>query len=166
MTVEEYRDRMIEAFQNADCSNLIALVVLPKEKEFEHLEWLLKTHYKDEQSEDCISRKQAINELKLAYFNKDLQSAKDDPCIVDAMTDWSIRTIKKLPPVTPSYNSINTELKPCEDCISREDALEWVDESLRRYGGTYSTDMLNMWGLFKDWIGKLPSVTPKIGSEE
>ena len=53
------------------------------------------------------------------------------------------------------------EQQPCEDCISREDVLEWVDESLRQYGGTYSTDMLNMWGLFKDWIGKMPPVTPK-----
>lgn len=54
-----------------------------------------------EMAEDCISREEAINELKLAYFNKDLQSAKDDPCIVDAMTDWAIRTIKNLPSVQP-----------------------------------------------------------------
>ena len=45
MTVDDYRDRMIEAFHNADCDELIALVVLPSEKEFEHLEWLLKNHY-------------------------------------------------------------------------------------------------------------------------
>ena len=55
--------------------------------------------------EDCISREDAINELKLAYFNKDLQSAKDDPCIVDAMTDWAIRTIKNLPSVQPQPKS-------------------------------------------------------------
>ena len=53
--------------------------------------------YRTEISGDLISRKQAINELKLAYFDKDLQSAKDDPCVVDAMTDWAIRTIKRLP---------------------------------------------------------------------
>lgn len=46
MTVEEYRQRMMDAFHNADCSELIALVVLPTEKEFEHLEWLLEKHYK------------------------------------------------------------------------------------------------------------------------
>lgn len=46
MTVEEYRNRMIQAFHNAECGNLIALVVLPSEKEFEHLEWLLKNLYK------------------------------------------------------------------------------------------------------------------------
>lgn len=46
MTVEEYRQRMIQAFHNADCGELVALVVLPSEKEFEHLEWLLEKHYK------------------------------------------------------------------------------------------------------------------------
>lgn len=47
MSVEQYRQRMIEAFHNADCDELIALVALPTEKEFKHLEWLLKTHYKE-----------------------------------------------------------------------------------------------------------------------
>lgn len=63
-----------------------------------------------EACEDAISREEAINELKLAYFNKDLQSAKDDPCIVDAMTDWAIRTIKNLPSVTPQTRWI-----PCSE---------------------------------------------------
>lgn len=49
MTIEEYRNRMIKAFQNAECEGLIALVVLPSEKEFEHLEWLLKNFYKTPQ---------------------------------------------------------------------------------------------------------------------
>ena len=43
-SIEEYRQRLIQAFQNAGCSELIALVVQPTEKEFEFLEWLLKTH--------------------------------------------------------------------------------------------------------------------------
>ena len=47
MDVEQYRQRMIEAFHNADCDELIAKVALPTEKEFKHLEWLLKTHYKE-----------------------------------------------------------------------------------------------------------------------
>ena len=46
MTAEKYRQRMIQAFHNADCDELIAICVLPTEKEFEHLEWLLKNHYK------------------------------------------------------------------------------------------------------------------------
>lgn len=52
MTVEEYRQRMIQAFHNADADELIAVCVLPTEKEFEFLEWLLKKHYKKEPCED------------------------------------------------------------------------------------------------------------------
>lgn len=48
MTAEEYRQRMIQAFHNADCDGLLAVCVLPTEKEFKHLEWLLKNHYKKE----------------------------------------------------------------------------------------------------------------------
>jgi hypothetical protein len=52
MTAEEYRQRMIQAFHNADTDELIAVCVLPTEKEFEHLEWLLKNHYKKEPCEE------------------------------------------------------------------------------------------------------------------
>ena len=50
-TIEEYRKRMIEAFHNAECDNLIALVVQPEETEFKHREWLLKTHYKSKEAD-------------------------------------------------------------------------------------------------------------------
>lgn len=49
--------------------------------------------------EDCVSRSMAINKLKEHYWDKELQSAKDDPCIIDAMTDLDIRIIKDLPSV-------------------------------------------------------------------
>lgn len=51
--------------------------------------------------EDCISRKAIINELKLGYFNKDLQEGKNDPCVIDAMIDWAIRAVKRQPSTTP-----------------------------------------------------------------
>ena len=51
--------------------------------------------------EDCVSREALINELKLGYFNKDLQEGKNDPCVLDAMIDWAIRTVKRQPSVTP-----------------------------------------------------------------
>lgn len=38
MTVEQYRERMIEAFQNTGCEELIALVALPNEEAFKNLE--------------------------------------------------------------------------------------------------------------------------------
>jgi hypothetical protein len=52
MTADEYRQRLIQAFRNAGCDELVAICVLPTEKEFEHLEWLLKNHYKQESSKD------------------------------------------------------------------------------------------------------------------
>lgn len=55
MTAEEYRQRMIQAFHNTDCDELIAICVLPTEKEFKYLEWLLKNHYKKDSCEDAIS---------------------------------------------------------------------------------------------------------------
>ena len=62
MTAEEYRQRMIQAFHNADTDELIAVCVLPTEKEFEHLEWLLKNHYKKEPCEDAVNRK-AVHDM-------------------------------------------------------------------------------------------------------
>lgn len=62
---------------------------------------------------DCVNRDALINELKCGYWDKNLQSAKNDPCIVDAMIDWSIRTVKSQPSVTPSFkewlSSFNTD---------------------------------------------------------
>jgi hypothetical protein len=46
---------------------------------------------------DTISRQEAIDALRVAYWDDNIQSAKDDPCIVDAMTDWAIRQVKALP---------------------------------------------------------------------
>ena len=52
MTVEEYRNRMIDAFHNSGHDELISLVVQPKEKEFEYLEWLLRNHYHKPKAEE------------------------------------------------------------------------------------------------------------------
>lgn len=49
--------------------------------------------------------------------------------------------------------------KPKGDLISREALIKWIDDSVSQYGYTYSTDMLNMWGLFKDYlINNAPAV--------
>ena len=37
MALEECRQRLIQAFHNADCDELIAVCVFPTEKEFKHL---------------------------------------------------------------------------------------------------------------------------------
>lgn len=101
MTAEEYRQRMIQAFHNADCDELIALVVLPTEKEFEHLEWLLEKHYKakPESCEDAISRQAAIDAC-LNGWNKDYKEIVEE--------------IRALPPVTPA-EKVGRWIKEDED---------------------------------------------------
>lgn len=44
------------------------------------------------------------------------------------------------------------------DLISREALKKWVDDSISQYGNQYSTDMLNMFGLFKEVIDNAPTV--------
>ena len=36
-------------------------------------------------------------------------------------------------------------VKPCEDAISREAVLKQIEESVAKYSGQYTTDMLNMY---------------------
>lgn len=47
--------------------------------------------------EGLIDRQAVINQLKQLYWDKKVQSAKDDPCIVDAMIDLAIRIVKSVP---------------------------------------------------------------------
>ena len=44
------------------------------------------------------------------------------------------------------------------DLISREALKKWIDESLQLYSSQYSTDMLNMFGLFREIIDNAPTV--------
>ena len=64
---------------------------------------------------DLIDRQDAIDALKVAYWDKEIQSAKDDPCIVDAMTDWAIRRIKELQSARPTGMWIKSEFQNEED---------------------------------------------------
>ena len=45
----------------------------------------------------CIDAEKVINVMRSAYWNEDMHSAKDDPCVIDAMIDWSIRQVKDAP---------------------------------------------------------------------
>lgn len=97
MTAEEYRQRVIRAFHNSDCDELIAVCVLPTEKEFEHLEWLLKNHYKKESCDDAVSRKALHKELYEHFHDED---ALNNTTYV---TLGSVRNfVKDFPPVTPT----------------------------------------------------------------
>ncbi len=81
---------------------------------------------KSQSSDDCISREAVINELKLGYFSKELQEGKNDPCVIDAMVDWAIRSVKHQPSVTPQQKIGHWILHPkgiyahlvCSKCLS------------------------------------------------
>ena len=49
---------------------------------------------------DLINRQDVIDALKRGYWNKDIQAAKDDPCVIDAMIDWAIRQVESVPSST------------------------------------------------------------------
>ena len=57
------------------------------------------------------------------------------------------------------YESLSQE--PCEDAISHDLILKRIEESVSKYSGQYTTDMLNMWGLFTQFIKEMPSVNPQ-----
>ena len=95
-------------------------------------------------NDDCVSRSMAINKLKEHYFDEKLQSAKDDPCVIDAMTDLDIRIVKELPPVTPTKCIATVK-------FSKEDMQKLIDEKMKdivverkkgewKYSGSYDVE--------------------------
>lgn len=134
MTTEEYRQRMMQAFQNANCEELIALCVLPAEKEFEHLEWLLKNHYKKETCEDAVSRANLLKKFEDRFIELQKAHQKEKQLGVN----WCINTLKDMQPVKPTQNwiSVNERLpKPftfvnatCRSLV--DDRENWVVETL------------------------------------
>ena len=111
MTVNEYRNRLMDAFHNADCGELIAVVVRPEESEFKQLEWLLKNHYhnqKQQPCDDCISR-QAVKHVIIDSI-ADLEYESENREMQDI--------IDKLPSVTPKEKTaawVPTDEEPHED---------------------------------------------------
>ena len=150
MTADEYRQRMIQAFCNADCDELIAICILPTEKEFEHLEWLLKNHYKKEPCEDAISRKAAIAETyrDCTYVKSDKDAYEQLQCIRDG--------INKLPSVQPKPTE-------CEDAVSREAAIGALKQLQKNISRDYTVlDPMVMAGTayIGDCIGELQDLPP------
>ena len=131
MTAEEYRQRMIQAFHNADTDELIAICVLPTEKEFKHLEWLLKNHYKKEPCGDAIDRSKAIM----------IASGYCHPANV-------AKELAKLPAVNPQL---------CEDAISRQAV---IDSLHSKFADGFDSDRWwnSMSVLYA--INKVPPVNP------
>ena len=154
--IEELMGRPVFTHElaNAETVNQI------KEKSKEDFLELCKDEFVPESCEDYISRKDAIDKLKVAYWDKDLQSAKDDPCVIDAMTDWAIRQIKALPDVRPKSPASG-------DHISRE-ALRSEIQNLRKWSLLKRDCHVGVGLLYEDVMFEIkssPSVQPvqKIG---
>lgn len=78
---------------------------------------------------DLIRREDAIEALRKAYFDKDIQSTKDDPCIVDAMTDWAIRQIKALPSTEPTTEEVwSVAQKVFCSTLTYREAIDYLKE--------------------------------------
>ena len=58
---------------------------------------------------DLISRKALVTKLSQGYWNRELQQAKNDPCVIDAMIDWAIRIVKEMPLESPWHTGTPTE---------------------------------------------------------
>lgn len=44
-----------------------------------------------------VDADKVIDVMKAAYWDENMHSAKDDPCVIDAMIDWAIRQVKDAP---------------------------------------------------------------------
>lgn len=71
-----------------------------------------------------ISEKSIVDVLSKGYWDKNLQSAKDDPCVIDAMIDWAIRQVKAIPSAEPKWIPMTTRPMTEEE---QEHYREWFD---------------------------------------
>lgn len=113
----------------------------------------LKKYAKSQQQpcEDCISREALLDNLE------EPMNWTDSEAEIQEQRDYEgfIELVKSMPSITPSYNSIKTELKPCEDCVSR-DAVEKITWEEPSYD-----DALNVLTEVRDKVRALPSVEPQ-----
>lgn len=125
------------------------------------VDWLKKNFYTTEEKiygqpkqpcDDCVNR-----EAVKAFLYERLDRLNDDE-LYDIFSKIIDDFYNELPSVTPSYNSVKTEL----DCISRDDAIELIagadetDGNEPVFSGKQVIKMLK----------GLPPVTPKAESED
>ena len=82
-----------------------------------------------------ISEQAIVDVLRKGYWDKNLQSAKDDPCVIDAMIDWAIRQIKAIPSAEP-YKALKT-LEKIEAFCRISPSMIYPDEVLDIIDGEY-----------------------------
>ena len=81
-----------------------------------------------------VDADKVIDVMKAAYWDENMHSAKDDPCVIDAMIDWSIRQVKDAPTeeVAPVVHSHWKEYEDYSGAVYPECArcglVWWLDE--------------------------------------
>jgi hypothetical protein len=101
----------------------------------------------EQQTCDCISRDEAIRVAEQGQIQG---------------YEWEFKKLCNLPSVTPSYNSIKTELEPSADCISRAKALEMLGDEPENWTDTEKEiQEVNNYRWFKSILEELPPVTPQ-----
>lgn len=106
--------------------------------------------------EDCISKTELL--ARIDAERKHLLDIKMDGA-EHIVVHHARRIIEDMPSVTPSYNSVNTELKSCNDCISRQEIIDEIDRYIEKAQSTGTKDDFIS---FEELIVKqLPSVTSK-----
>ena len=115
-------------------------------------EWLkdYKRLLEQEPCDDCIRREDALMALTGEYTDSPIE-----------ILPKAIKRINALPSVTPSYNSVKTELEPCADAISRQAVL-----NLAKFDGRDGLGSI----IHAFDVEQLPPVTPtekmgQIGAE-
>lgn len=91
------------------------------------------------------------------YFGgaKDILKSREDFKAWLGRIKWHIRKAEEL------YEKYENKQEPCTDAVSRQAVLDRIRESIETYHNQYTTDMLNMWGLFTQFIKEMPSVRPQ-----
>lgn len=104
-----------------------------------------------------MTNKKAIDQLKhmKVFIGYDAES----PIVKEMQSalDMAIKALEQTE-LNPSYNSIKTELKPCEDCVSREEVLNLFRPSEELQDSTLSKHWFDF---VSKYINKIPPVKPQ-----
>lgn len=115
--------------------------------------------------QDFISREEAIG-IVARIKEMHIDDREQYPINYGTICDIDL-ALQRLPSVTPSYNSIKTELEPCDDCISRKRLLSRIDAERKhlldiKMDGAEHIIVHHARRIIED----MPSVTPSIPDVE
>ena len=73
-----------------------------------------------------MTNEEAIQIIKSECYVANLLNL-DRTRMINTALDVAIEALEQSE-LNPSYNSVKTELKPCEDCISREEVIKLLEK--------------------------------------